>query len=121
MLFLALTSPSFGQILDLVGSSCVTILAFVLPFLFYYKLCRDGDLDPTWPQRNLSPALLTIFVLVAVSGILGGVSSTYSTLKNWTPLSTACYLSHDQWTGVSPTTISPSVTTTIAHNTTTAF
>lgn len=111
MLFLALTSPSFGQILDLVGSSCVTILAFVLPFLFYYKLCRDSDQDPNWPQRSLSPIMLTIFVLVAISGIMGGVSSTYSTLKHWKPLSTACYLSKDEWNGVTTTPVPPNVTT----------
>lgn len=103
MLFLAETSPSFGQILDLVGGSTITLMAFVLPFLFYYKLCKDSHKDPEWPERNLSTFMLVVFVLVAGSGIGGGVSSTYSTIKHWEPLTGACYLSRDKWLGLNQT------------------
>lgn len=46
VLFVAETIPRFGGVLALVGGSTVTLLAYVLPPLFYLKLCpMEGDWD----------------------------------------------------------------------------
>jgi len=41
VLFVAESIPHFGDILALVGGSTTTLLAYVLPSLFYMKLLRQ--------------------------------------------------------------------------------
>lgn len=100
MLFLGMTFPTFGQILDLIGGSTITLIAFIFPPIFYWKLCRDCEKDSKWPERRVPNYLLLVYGLIIITGLLGGFSSTYSTIKNWTPLSEACYLSRDKWLGL---------------------
>ncbi|KAJ6220430.1 hypothetical protein RDWZM_006242, partial [Blomia tropicalis] len=94
MTFLALTFPNFGEVLDLIGSTTIVLLSFILPLVFYIKLCYDSKKNKTWPNRNLSYPLLATFAIVIISTIIAGIASTYSTLKHFTSLKSACYLSN---------------------------
>ncbi|KAI2808459.1 hypothetical protein BLOT_006403 [Blomia tropicalis] len=105
MLFIGETFPSFGQILDLIGGSAVASLAFVLPPIFYIKLCHDQE-----DKRKIPIYMYIIYVIIVLTGIVGGATSTYFTLKNWVPLSSACYLQHDH-AASSNTTSSTSIST----------
>ncbi len=35
---------------------------------------------------------MAVFVLIVISGVVGGVASTFSVLQNWSPLDSACFL-----------------------------
>ncbi|KAK8786900.1 hypothetical protein V5799_023323 [Amblyomma americanum] len=43
------TVPHFGKVLPLVGSFMVGLTTFILPCVFYYKLCSDTS--PEWKDR----------------------------------------------------------------------
>lgn len=43
ILFVAESVPSFGNILDLVGASTITMLTFVFPPLFYILIMLESD------------------------------------------------------------------------------
>jgi len=47
----------------------------------------------TSTNRKVPIYMIAVFALIVLTGIVGGISSTYSTLKNWTPLDSACYVS----------------------------
>jgi vesicular inhibitory amino acid transporter len=49
LIFTAESIPSFGRILDLIGGSTVTLMAFIMPPLFYFKLCSQTN--GNWQQR----------------------------------------------------------------------
>lgn len=66
---LALVTPNLGDILDLVGCATGTILAFVLPSLFFVR--KKGYFS-----------LMAILLLV-VGGIVGIVGTLYSSQKFW--------------------------------------
>ena len=51
LLFVAETIPSFGNILDLVGASTVTLLTFVMPPYFYMRLCDSSTDNKDWTER----------------------------------------------------------------------
>ncbi|XP_042901098.2 uncharacterized protein [Parasteatoda tepidariorum] len=76
VLFVALSIPRFGKILNLVGASAIVLCSTVLPCLFYYKLC--SDVLPTWPDRSLPTYKKIILIIIGASGILGGAIATYS-------------------------------------------
>ena len=46
VLFVAESLPQFGPILSLIGGSTTTLLAYILPPMFYLKMCRmEGGWD----------------------------------------------------------------------------
>lgn len=49
MIIIGESLPQFGVILSLIGGSTITLLTFVLPPLFYMKLCSMKR--PDWQQR----------------------------------------------------------------------
>ena len=52
VLFIAETIPHFGAILSLVGGSTTTLLAYVLPSVFYLKLCHTPTGMPMLPNEG---------------------------------------------------------------------
>eukprot|EP00547_Thalassionema_nitzschioides_P009989 CAMPEP_0194229836 /NCGR_PEP_ID=MMETSP0156-20130528/44097_1 /TAXON_ID=33649 /ORGANISM="Thalassionema nitzschioides, Strain L26-B" /LENGTH=322 /DNA_ID=CAMNT_0038962399 /DNA_START=612 /DNA_END=1580 /DNA_ORIENTATION=+ len=68
-LTLALVTPNLGDVLDLVGCATGTILAFVLPSLFFAR--KKGYFS-----------LMAILLLV-VGGIVGTVGTLYSSKQFW--------------------------------------
>lgn len=63
---LAILAPSLGDVLDLVGCATGTVIAFILPSLFSFRL------------RGYTH--LAAFILV-VGGVVGSVGTTFSILK----------------------------------------
>ncbi|OTF69827.1 hypothetical protein BLA29_013690 [Euroglyphus maynei] len=91
MTLLAATFPNFGQILELIGGTTITIMSFILPPLFYMKLFNDYERDRD-SNYNCSFWLKIIFIILIMMGTISGIASTYGTLSRWEPLQSACYI-----------------------------
>jgi len=75
-LFLALSVPNFGKVLDLIGGSAIAMLSYILPPIFYYKLCSVQN--PNWQTRTI-PMWEKIFLTqIMLVGLFGGIACTYS-------------------------------------------
>lgn len=74
ILFLGESVPRFGKLLDLVGGSTATGLAFVFPPLFYIKLCSMKN--SSWPDRRISLLNKLYYYKIILLGIVGGVCAT---------------------------------------------
>lgn len=86
------TIPQFSKIITLVGGSTVTLLTFVLPNLFYMKLCDQESTE--WPKRKI-PLHMRVFMweLIAI-GLVGGAAATYSafhSIFSGSSISKPCY------------------------------
>ncbi|KAH9414476.1 hypothetical protein DERP_014620 [Dermatophagoides pteronyssinus] len=93
MTFLAATFPNFGQILELIGGTTVTIMSFILPPLFYMKLCYEYSDDKNPNDKYQCPLWLKIvFGILIIMGTASGIASTFGTLSRWQPLESACYI-----------------------------
>jgi amino acid permease len=55
MTFTASSIPQFGKILSLIGGSTVTLMTFVLPPIFYFRLSAQTDAENKWPKRFAFP------------------------------------------------------------------
>ncbi|XP_059143845.1 uncharacterized protein LOC131931158 isoform X2 [Physella acuta] len=90
-LFVAESVPHFGAILSLVGGSTTTLLAYVLPPVFYLKLCSmEGSWDKVEAPLHEKVAC---FEIIAI-GTIAGVASTYSAVASLasSSFSQPCYL-----------------------------
>ncbi|XP_045138356.1 amino acid transporter AVT1B-like [Portunus trituberculatus] len=74
-----LAVKNFGRILNLIGSFSVPFLTFVLPPIFYIRLC-DSKENGNWPKRNLTPLHRAMLCLLVVVG------SSCSLVATWTSL-----------------------------------
>ena len=63
--------PKFGPIADLVGGSINVAACYIFPIWFYLKLFPD--------RKPLEKGLLAMILLF---GVLGGICSTVSNVKN---------------------------------------
>merc|ERR1712228_790604 len=67
--------PNFGQLMALVGASCCTLLAFIMPALMHLVLFRhDTDQDG-------SNSRVLDYVLVCI-GVTGAIIGTYDAAVN---------------------------------------
>ena len=80
MLLLALFVPSFGTIVDLVGSTVVLPLQVIFPILFFCLLCKDELLSMSALKRGLFQALFAVAVAVALVAMGYGL---YNVIMNW--------------------------------------
>ncbi|CAL1528940.1 unnamed protein product [Lymnaea stagnalis] len=79
VLFVAESIPRFGAILSLVGGSTTTLLAYILPPVFYLKLCSmEGD----WEQISVSLHEKVACIEIIAIGTVAGVASTYSAVSS---------------------------------------
>lgn len=69
-MFIGLTVPKFGKLLNLVGASAVTLQSFVLPCTFYYRLHRDSLGKTT---KVLLITIIVVAVCVAISSSTSAV------------------------------------------------
>jgi len=76
LLFIAVSVPSFGSILDLIGGSTITILTFVLPPLLYMIVMDHSQIR----QLAMHERVYCWFLIFV--GLIGGVSATYTAIKN---------------------------------------
>ncbi|XP_046390882.1 amino acid transporter AVT1B-like [Ischnura elegans] len=98
MVIVGETVPSFGKLLALVGGSTVTLLTFVLPPLFYMRLCdqdppslpRRRGLTPAgstqtielaWPKRFIPLHIRVLLWELIFVGLVGGTASTVSAVN----------------------------------------
>lgn len=81
VMLLAMAVPAFGKILDLIGGSSVTLLSFVMPPVCYFKLCTASNPTNGLPYRVLSQQERIILFSIASIGVVGGVASSYSALR----------------------------------------
>ncbi|MFH4981338.1 hypothetical protein AB6A40_008047 [Gnathostoma spinigerum] len=107
VLFVALSLPNFGPLLDLVGGSTIAATAVVFPAFFYiYLLYIDENLNGNSAMKMQSPPtfievvsatpkcrLCICFIIVAI-GIVGGAATTFSAIRQLaaTQFSPPCYL-----------------------------
>ncbi|KAK3578875.1 hypothetical protein CHS0354_010235 [Potamilus streckersoni] len=83
IVFVAETIPHFGLILSLIGGSTSTLLVFILPPLFYLKLCRmHPSLTVDKKSGKLPLYTMVLNILILVVGIAACVASTYSGLHD---------------------------------------
>ncbi|XP_064594698.1 uncharacterized protein LOC135461499 [Liolophura sinensis] len=79
VVFVAETIPRFGGILALVGGSTTTLLAYVLPSLFYLKLCSmKGD----WEEVHVPLHMKVMNYEILMVGVVAGIASTYSAITD---------------------------------------
>ncbi|RUS91106.1 hypothetical protein EGW08_001131 [Elysia chlorotica] len=91
VLFIAESIPHFGAILSLIGGSTTTLLAYILPPVFYLKLCSmEGD----WEQQTPSLAQKVACFEIMLVGLVAGVASTYAAVDALatSSFSTPCYI-----------------------------
>ncbi|XP_071547546.1 LOW QUALITY PROTEIN: uncharacterized protein [Panulirus ornatus] len=77
---LSLAVRNFGRILNLIGSLTVPILTFILPSIFYIRLCDAGD-NAGWQSRRISLVHRVLLWLVVAVGISGGLAATWTALE----------------------------------------
>ena len=78
IMFTGLSVPKFGKILNLVGGSTIALTTFILPPIFYISLI--GQRHPDWPLRTISRWTKVGLIAIAVIGLVGGITCTYSAL-----------------------------------------
>ncbi|CAG2177486.1 unnamed protein product [Oppiella nova] len=97
MVFTGMSVPTFGDIIDLIGGTTVTLMAFVMPPAFYFKLCSD-DGGGAWTKKEIPLYMKIILIQIAILGLIGGIASTYSSIASFidpdTSLEPACYVRH---------------------------
>ncbi|XP_064627997.1 uncharacterized protein LOC135487832 [Lineus longissimus] len=78
VLFVAESVPRFGPIMSLVGGTCLNLMVFILPPIFYELLCRgDGE----FPKVNIPLHMHVIHIEIIVVGIIAGAASCYSAIN----------------------------------------
>ncbi|XP_074659614.1 uncharacterized protein LOC141912272 [Tubulanus polymorphus] len=79
ILFVAESVPKFGAILALIGGSTTALLSFILPCVFYTRLCNSGGV---W-QKRFVPLHKTVFhyELIIIAVIAGSIS-TYAAIED---------------------------------------
>lgn len=84
--------PSFGAIQALLGGTCFSIM-LTAPTLNYIKLSYDRT-DTNWPERSPLPIYQLVAIgVVSISGLTGGVITTFLNLKNFTFRDSVCFAS----------------------------
>jgi len=78
---IGLAIPDFGKILDLVGGSTVALMSFILPPVCYLRLSDEID-DNNEPAREVPYYERTLLYIVLVTGVLGGITATWSAVTN---------------------------------------
>jgi len=80
MLLLAIFVPSFGTIVDLVGSTVVMPLQVFFPILFYSILCRDEVLSMSTAKRV---GMYAVFAASVSVGLVTMVYGLYNVFTHW--------------------------------------
>ncbi|KAG1692970.1 Amino acid transporter AVT1C [Nymphon striatum] len=95
IIFVAESVPNFGNILNIIGASSVTLLSFVFPSVFYFKLVSmnapPGEVWPKWVIPWYEKAFILFLITFTVAG---GLSSTYLSVKQMVSTNTfvmPCY------------------------------
>jgi len=82
VVFTAESCPRFGHILALVGGSAVTLNTFVFPSIFYWRFCTKYSDE--WLGAKMPSYEKPLHLLIIGIGLIGGISSTYSAIREIT-------------------------------------
>ncbi|XP_077493105.1 uncharacterized protein LOC144104145 isoform X1 [Amblyomma americanum] len=74
------TVPHFGKVLPLVGSFMVGLTTFILPCVFYYKLCSDTS--PEWKDRKLPTWEKVVLLVTLIAGLIGTIAGTMASIED---------------------------------------
>lgn len=94
--FVSLAVQNFGKILNIIGSFAVPLLTFVLPPIFYIRLC-DAEENGGWQTRKIGlPHRLLLWSVVAIGAVVGGAATWAALEALFTPeeRSTSCFFSY---------------------------
>ncbi|XP_075530794.1 uncharacterized protein LOC142563939 isoform X1 [Dermacentor variabilis] len=80
LLFTTETVPHFGKVLPLVGSFMVGLTTFILPCLFYYKLCSQTA--PEWKERTIPTWEKVVILITLVAGLIGTIAGTGASIED---------------------------------------
>uniref|UniRef100_A0A131YWW9 Solute carrier family 32 (Vesicular inhibitory amino acid transporter) n=1 Tax=Rhipicephalus appendiculatus TaxID=34631 RepID=A0A131YWW9_RHIAP len=80
LLFTTETVPHFGKVLPLVGSFMVGLTTFILPCLFYYKLCSEKS--PEWKERTIPTWEKVVILVILVAGLIGTIAGTCASIED---------------------------------------
>ncbi|KAI8791411.1 amino acid transporter ANTL1-like isoform X2 [Biomphalaria glabrata] len=94
VLFVAESVPHFGAILSLIGGSTLTLLAYILPPIFYLKLC---SMEGAWEKIVVPLHTKVACIEILCVGLIVGVAATYSAVTDLvsSSFSKPCYISVD--------------------------
>lgn len=93
IIFVALSVPQFGKILNLVGAFSVSAVAYVITPWCYINLCRLEIGNS--PKREIPVYRMCYLVFLIIIGTTGGAISTYFSLDDIVSPSTfvkPCYV-----------------------------
>uniref|UniRef100_A0A915DXA8 Amino acid transporter transmembrane domain-containing protein n=1 Tax=Ditylenchus dipsaci TaxID=166011 RepID=A0A915DXA8_9BILA len=98
VVLMALTLPSFGHVLDLIGGSTVALTSVIFPCLFYLFLAAEEQPVSFFEMINLTDkifSLCQIKMFVVIGSIAGFVATVYAIKALWlTHFVPPCYLKH---------------------------
>lgn len=57
--------PDFGLFISFLGSTCCSLLGFVLPVVFYLQIFADGN---SWRQRKLLYGIMLLGCFAVATG-----------------------------------------------------
>jgi len=93
----ALLIPDFGVILDLVGSTTVTLNTFIFPSLFYMSLVRKykGELKVSNHEDaetvSIGKPEYVLHIIIMIIGIIGGVISGKKAISSGFEMKPPCF------------------------------
>lgn len=82
LLFTTETVPHFGKVLPLVGSFMVGLTTFILPVVFYYKLCSDCDAKAEWKDRKIPVWEKVVILVILIVGLIGTIAGTGASIED---------------------------------------
>ncbi|XP_077550882.1 uncharacterized protein LOC144164233 isoform X2 [Haemaphysalis longicornis] len=74
---LGLAVPLRGPLMALVGSLVVCPIIYMLPPIFYFKLCKGSD---QWPEKPLSNLIKPALAISLFAGLLVALGGSYSAI-----------------------------------------
>ncbi|XP_043234502.1 amino acid transporter AVT3B-like [Amphibalanus amphitrite] len=74
--------PDFVKILDLLGSTTIALMTFILPPFFYLRLCAMEDPDGKWKTIPIPLWERVLLYELIVVGFAGGIASAISSVQS---------------------------------------
>ncbi|XP_067663949.1 uncharacterized protein [Haliotis asinina] len=81
--------PNFANLMALVGASCCTLLAFILPGVFHLKIFSQSL---SWPQKVTDFSLIAIGIIGTLVGSIDAINRLYSNESTEKPMQTVSTL-----------------------------
>ncbi|KAF0289107.1 Amino acid transporter AVT3C [Amphibalanus amphitrite] len=93
MVLVGLTVPSFDKILNLLGSTTIGVLAFIMPPVFYLRLVTQHQ--EGWPERKVSgwqKVAVPVAILLSIGGTGCALKAALQDLASAEAISGSCLI-----------------------------